>query len=86
MTRKQEVRKETLDNIIRDLIPDVWKREATKMSLDKIHDAQFDLRYEELMKSKGQAITHEMKKHTLADLQVRNFQEHNDIVLKVRPR
>ena len=62
------MRKETLENIIRDLIPDVWKREATKMTLDKIHDTQFDLKYEELMKSKGMQIPHEMKKHSLADL------------------
>ena len=53
LTRKTDVRKETLENIIRDLVPDVWKREAMKMSLDKIHDMQFDLKYEELMKEKN---------------------------------
>ena len=38
------------------------------MTLDKIYDTQFDLKYEELMKSKGMQIPHEMKKHSLADL------------------
>ena len=38
LTRKTEVRDETVINIVRDLIPDVWKREATKQSLDRIHD------------------------------------------------
>ena len=56
------------------------------MSLDKIHDTQFDLKYEELMKSKGMKIPHEMKKHALSDLQVRGFKDHNDIIIAVPPR
>ena len=56
------------------------------MTLDKIHDTQFDLKYEELMKSKGMQIPHEMKKHSLADLQVRSFKDNNDIIIAVPPR
>ena len=56
------------------------------MSLDKLHDMQFDLKYEELMKSKGQPITHEIKKYTKADLEPRNFKDYNDIIISVPPR
>ena len=65
LTRKTEVRDETVNNIVRDLIPDVWKREATKQSLDKIHDMSFDLKYEALMKEKNRPATQELIKVTV---------------------
>ena len=65
LTRKTEVIDETVNNIVRDLIPDVWKREATKQSLDKIHDMSFDLKYEALMKEKNRPATQELIKVTV---------------------
>ena len=32
--------------VLAKLLPQTWKREATKQSLDLIHDAQFDRMYE----------------------------------------
>ena len=45
--RTIEVRDQTVKYLIQDLIPNLWNREATKESLDKIHDYTFDLKYEE---------------------------------------
>ena len=86
LQRKTEVRNDTLENIIRDLIPDVWKRESTKQSLDKIHDMQFDLKYEALMKEKNQAVTQELIKLPLQQIQPKVFEEHNTIMIDVPKR
>lgn len=77
MTRKTEVRNETVENIIRDLIPDVWKRESTKQALDKIHDMQFDLKYEALMKEKNQPVTQELLKLPEEALRPKLFRQYN---------
>ena len=77
LTRKTEVRNETVENIIRDLIPDVWKREATKQSLDKIHDMQFDLKYDALMKEKNQPVTQELLKLPEEALRPKLFRQYN---------
>lgn len=47
---------DTIDHIIQDLIPSLWKREATKQSLDKVHDNEFNLKYEALMKENNAEI------------------------------
>lgn len=36
---------ETINYVLLDLLPNLFRREATKQSLDKIHDAKFDLAY-----------------------------------------
>ena len=69
LTRKTEVRDETVNNIVRDLIPDVWKREATKQSLDKIHDMSFDLKYEALLKEKNRPVTQDLIKVSVHELE-----------------
>jgi len=66
-----------VENIIRDLIPDVWKREATKQSLDKIHDMQFDLKYEALMKEKNLPVTQELIKLPFDQIKPKSFKDHN---------
>ena len=75
-----------MENIIRDIIPDVWKREATKQSLDKIHDMQFDLKYEALMKEKSQPVTQELLKLPLEQIRPKLFREHNQIIIDFPPR
>jgi len=37
---------ETINYVLLDLLPTLFRREATKQSLDKIHDAKFDLAYQ----------------------------------------
>ena len=75
-----------MENIIRDLIPDVWKREATKQSLDKIHDMQFDLKYEALMKEKNQPVTQELLKLPEEALRPKLFRQYNATFIEVPPR
>ena len=75
-----------MENIVRDLIPDVWKREATKQSLDKIHDMSFDLRYEALMKEKNQPVTQELIKLSEEELRPKLFRKFNLTLIEVPPR
>ena len=49
---------ETVKFVVAKLLPQTWEREATKQSLDKIHDAQFDRMYEAMLKEKGLPTTH----------------------------
>ena len=86
LTRKTEVRDETVINIVRDLIPDVWRREATKQSLDKIHDMSFDLKYEALKKEKNQPVTQELIKVTELELEPKPFRQYNITRIAVPPR
>jgi hypothetical protein len=37
---------ETLNYVLLELLPGVFRRESIKQSLDKIHDQKFDLAYE----------------------------------------
>lgn len=86
LTLKTDVRDETVINVVRDLIPDVWKREAIKQSLDKIHDMTFDQRYEALMKEKNMPIKQELIKMTVDELEPRPFEQYNRTLIEVPPR
>jgi len=44
---------ETVKYVVVKLLPDVWKREAIKQSLDRLHDCAFERQYEAMMKEKG---------------------------------
>ena len=44
---------ETVNFVVAKLLPQTWKREATKQSLDMIHDAKFDRQYEAMLKEKN---------------------------------
>ena len=51
--RKRQMKDETVKFVVAKLLPATWEREATKQSLDRVHDAQFDRMYEAMLKEKG---------------------------------
>lgn len=53
LKKRHAVIKETKQYILKELIPQVWRREANKQILDRVHDAKFDLMYEKMLKEKG---------------------------------
>lgn len=68
LEKKKQMKDETVKYVVARLLPDTWKREAIKQSLDRVHDACFERRYEAMMKEKGLTPSHpkrEFKKEYL---------------------
>ena len=42
------MKEETINFVLAKLLPQTWKREATKQSLDMIHDSKFDQMYQNM--------------------------------------
>lgn len=74
-----------MQNVIFKLLPGLWNREAIKQSLDKVHDATFDRRYEAMLKEKGIAAPPELRAQalTLDKLQPKRLQDYVDIKIQL---
>lgn len=69
LRKRQAVIKETKQYIIKDLLPMVWRREATKQVIDRAHDAKFDALFEKMLKEKGLPVSKQTaKKWTVKQL------------------
>lgn len=55
--------------MLQELLPEVWTREATKQSIERISDAKFDLQYEQMCKEQGVTPAVSLPKPSLAQLQ-----------------
>ena len=53
LEKRRHMKDETVNFVLAKLLPQTWKREATKQSLDLIHDAQFDRQYEAMCQANG---------------------------------
>ena len=51
--KKKQMKDETVNFVVTKLLPQTWKREVVKQSLDLIHDAKFDRQYEAMLKEKN---------------------------------
>ena len=61
LDRKRQMKDETVKYQIAQLLPKTWQREATKQSLDKIHDEQFELAYQAMLKENNIENKQEMR-------------------------
>lgn len=62
------MKEETVKYVVAKLLPDTWKREAIKQSLDRVHDATFERQYEAMMKEKGLTPSHPKREFTKESL------------------
>ena len=53
LEKRRHMKDETVNFVLAKLLPQTWKREATKQSLDLIRDAQFDRQYEAMCQANG---------------------------------
>lgn len=53
LDRLRSKKDETVNFVVAKLLTQTWEREATKQSLDMIHDAKFDRMYEAMCNEKG---------------------------------
>lgn len=60
---------ETVKYVVVKLLPGVWKREAIKQSLDRLHDNAFERQYEAMMKEKGLTPSQPKREFTRESLQ-----------------
>ena len=76
----QYAREQTVNNLLLDLLPNLFRREAIKQSLDKAHDLKFDIAYEQRCKENGVIPTVSFEKKQKEDLLPKKF----DIELKIQ--
>ena len=47
--RKRQMKEDTVKHVVAQLLPNVWRREATKQALDRVHDSIFERKYEAML-------------------------------------
>jgi len=68
LQRKRQMKEETVKYVLTKLLPSTWQREATKQTLDRIHDQLFDRQYEAMLKEKNLPNTQTLVPRTREEL------------------
>ena len=80
------MKEETINFVLAKLLPQTWKREATKQSLDMIHDSKFDQMYQNMCQEKNVPCQQKFEPLPMEKLMPKNLFDYVKVKITLPPQ